>query len=264
MRRICHRLATHGSHEPGINLTEFDRDMCGRFTLTTPPQALEEIFAISCTANLAPRYNIAPTQAASVIGRAQSGQRELRAFNWGLVPAWSKDVSQAAGMINARSETLAQKPAFREAFARRRCLIPTDGFYEWGTRPSGGKQPYLLTLQDRTCFAFAGLWEGWRNPAGDIHRSFTIITTAALPDLLDLHHRMPVILPPDAYDAWLDPKLSPAEAQALLIPYDRQPIARRAVSDAINTVRRDDAGCLEGPTAPRLGSLFDGQPALAG
>ncbi|HEX9446997.1 MAG TPA: SOS response-associated peptidase [Dongiaceae bacterium] len=247
-----------------LNLTQSSLiAMCGRFTLTTPPQALEEIFAISCTANLAPRYNIAPTQPASVIGQSHAGQRELRAFHWGLVPAWSKDLRQASGMINARAETLAQKPAFREAFVRRRCLIPTDGFYEWGARPGGGKQPYLLAPQDATCFAFAGLWEGWRNPAGEIHRSFTIITTVATAALADLHARMPVILPPAAYDSWLDPALPPGRAQAMLTSYEEQPIERRAVGDAINNVRLDDPSCQEPPNTPRIGSLFDQRQLLA-
>jgi putative SOS response-associated peptidase YedK len=231
--------------------------MCGRYTLTTPPQALEELFEIRCTDNLAPRYNIAPTQAASVIGLNQRGSRELRSFHWGLVPSWAKDLSQAASMINARSETLAEKPAFRQAFAKRRCLIPADGFYEWGTRSNGGKQPYLLSLQDASCFAFAGLWEGWRHPGGEIHRSFTIITTAATPDLADLHHRMPVILPASAHAAWLDPATSLQMAQSMLVPDRLQPIARRAVSNSINNVRRDDETCLEPPQVMGLGTLFD-------
>lgn len=230
--------------------------MCGRFILTTPPQALEELFEIRCEANLAPRYNIAPTQQASVIGLAQNGRRELRAFHWGLVPHWAKDISQAASMINARSETLAQKPAFRDAFARRRCLVPADGFYEWGKRPDGGKQPYLLSLADRRCFAFAGLWEGWRTPSGEIHRSFTVITTAATAELEDLHHRMPVILPPEAYAAWLDPATSPQTAQAMLQPYRLQPITRLAVGNAVSNVRCDDETCLL-PAAEDPASLFD-------
>jgi putative SOS response-associated peptidase YedK len=235
--------------------------MCGRFTLTTPPQALEELFEIRCTDNLAPRYNIAPTQQASIIGRAQNGQRELRKFNWGLVPQWAKDTSQAAKTINARSETLTEKPTFREAFARRRCLIPTDGFYEWATRADGGKQPYFLALADRRCFAFAGLWEGWRSPAGEIHRSFTIITTTAIAELEDLHHRMPVILPPESYAAWLDAAASPASLQAMLQPYRLQPVTRLAVGPTVNNARRDDESCLHAAQAegaamqPR--SLFD-------
>lgn len=235
--------------------------MCGRFTLTTPVQTLEQLFEIHCSTNLIPRYNIAPTQETSVIGLSH-GHRELRSFSWGLVPRWAKDTSQASGLINARSETLAQKPAFREAFARRRCLVPADGFYEWATRPKGGKQPYLLTPRDRRCFAFAGLWEGWRNPAGGIHRSFTIITTSATSELEDLHHRMPVILPPSSYAAWLDPATSPADAQAMLRPYEIQPIDRRAVSDAINNARRDDESCIETRNGENA-SLFDHGNRLA-
>lgn len=235
--------------------------MCGRFTLTTPPQALEELFEVRCTSNLAPRYNIAPTQPAAVIGRAQNGRRELRSFHWGLVPHWAADTSQAAKMINARSETLAQKPAYRDAFARRRCLIPTDGFYEWASGAGSGKQPYLLALADGNCFAFAGLWEGWRRPDGEIHRSFTIITTAAIAELEDLHHRMPVILPPDRYATWLDPDLPLDAAQALLQPYRQQAISRLAVGPGVNNARRDDASCLLPAGADMAGtrpaSLFD-------
>lgn len=237
--------------------------MCGRFILTTPPQALEELFGIRCTINLAPRYNIAPTQEASVIGLSQQGQRELRQFSWGLVPSWAKDLSQAAGLINARSETLAQKPAFRDALAKRRCLVPVDGFYEWATRAKGGKQPYLLTPRNGGCFAFAGLWEGWRKPDGGIHRSFTIITTSATTELEDLHHRMPVILTPDDYAAWLDPSTLLSTAQALLKPYELQPIDRRAVSDTVNNARRDDESCLAPAGSEPAGSLFAAASRIA-
>jgi putative SOS response-associated peptidase YedK len=237
--------------------------MCGRFILTTPPQALEELFEIRCATNLAPRYNIAPTQQACVIGLSQGEQRELRAFHWGLVPNWAKDTSQASGLINARSETLAQKPAFRDAFARRRCLIPADGFYEWAAGAKGGKHPYLLTVGDGDYFAFAGLWEGWRNPSGEIHRSFTIITTSATAELEDLHHRMPVILPPTDYRSWLDPDTSLATAQAMLRPYELQPIARRAVSTAVNNARRDDESCLLSPVETGIITLFDANVRLA-
>ncbi|MET1027162.1 MAG: SOS response-associated peptidase, partial [Dongiaceae bacterium] len=159
--------------------------MCGRFILTTPLEALEALFAISANTNLQPRYNIAPTQEVAVVGRAQDGRREMRMFRWGLVPSWAKDTKMAAGMINARSETVQEKPAFRQAFAKRRCLVPADGFYEWPAQPATAegkpdKLPRLLTLPGRQCFAFAGLWEGWRNPDGTILRSFTIMTTTAV------------------------------------------------------------------------------------
>jgi putative SOS response-associated peptidase YedK len=155
-------------------------------------------------------------------------------------------------MINARSETVHEKPAFRQAFAKRRCLIPVDGFYEW-QKPTGdsderGKVPVLLTLPKQHCFAFAGLWEGWKSPDGTILRSFTIMTTAAIPDLQQLHHRMPVILPPQAYAAWLDPVSTEASLRDLLRPYEAQPITQTPVSDAVNSVRNDDPSCVE----PRL------------
>ncbi|MDY0883856.1 SOS response-associated peptidase [Dongia soli] len=224
--------------------------MCGRFKLTTPPDALEALFEIRCTLNLAPRYNIAPTQEAPVIGLGQEGRRELRLFRWGLVPAWAKDTKMAGSMINARSETVHEKPAFRQAFAKRRCLIPVDGFYEWqkpGEQEAErlGKIPVLLTLPNQQCFAFAGLWEGWKNPDGTILRSFTIITTTAIPDLQQLHHRMPVILPPQAYTAWLDPSTSEAFLRDLLQPYEVQPITQTPVGNAVSSVRNDDARCVE-------------------
>ncbi|TXH35439.1 MAG: SOS response-associated peptidase [Rhodospirillaceae bacterium] len=226
--------------------------MCGRFKLTTPPDALEALFEIRCTLNLAPRYNIAPTQEAPVIGLSQEGRRELRLFRWGLVPGWAKDTKMAGSMINARSETVHEKPAFRQAFAKRRCLIPVDGFYEWRKPAEGsderGKVPVLLTLPKQQCFAFAGLWEGWKDPDGTILRSFTIMTTAAIPELQQLHHRMPVILPPQAYAAWLDPGSTEASLRDLLQPYEAQPITQTPVSDAVNSVRNDDPSCAE----PRL------------
>lgn len=228
--------------------------MCGRFKLTTPLEALEALFGIQAATNLQPRYNIAPTQEASVIGLSQDGRRELRSFRWGLVPAWAKDTKMAASMINARSETIQEKPAFRQAFAKRRCLIPVDGFYEWpaastasGTAKEAGnkrKLPVLLTLPEDQCFAFAGLWEGWRDPDGTILRSFTIVTTTAIPELEQLHHRMPVILPAESYAAWLDPRTSLTDAQNLLQPYTQKPIVQTAVGDAVNSVRIDDPRCI--------------------
>jgi putative SOS response-associated peptidase YedK len=242
--------------------------VCGRFKLTTPPEALEALFEIRCTLNLAPRYNIAPTQEAPVIGLTREGQREIRLFRWGLVPSWAKDAKMAGSMINARSETIQEKPAFRQAFAKRRCLIPVDGFYEWQTGQEDesdgkGKMPVLLTLPNRQCFAFAGLWEGWKDPDGSILRSFTIITTTATPDLQALHHRMPVILPTDAYGTWLDPDAPAASLRALLRPYQAQEITQTPVADAVNNVRNDDPRCVEPrlPVSAGLDFGFEMQPA---
>jgi putative SOS response-associated peptidase YedK len=231
--------------------------MCGRFKLTTPLEELEALFGIQAATNLQPRYNIAPTQDACVIGLTQDGQRELRSFRWGLVPSWATDTKMAASMINARAETIQEKPAFRQAFAKRRCLVPVDGFYEWAP-PAGAagtgkrKQPVLLTLPGNQCFAFAGLWEGWRGPDGMVLRSFTIVTTEAVPSLQQLHHRMPVILPRDSYATWLARETSLAEAQNLLRPYIQDPIAQTPVGEAVSNVRIDDSRCIAPPAQPLL------------
>ncbi|MCZ6603891.1 MAG: SOS response-associated peptidase, partial [Alphaproteobacteria bacterium] len=196
--------------------------MCGRYTLTTPSQAIVDLFALDPGPNLAPRYNIAPTQAVFAVRLDPSGGREAAQLRWGLVPSWAKDPQIGNRMINARAETVREKPSFRSAFKGRRCLIAADGFYEWqkqkpGTK--GGKQPYWITLADRGPFAFAGLWEHWTDGQGSKLETCTIVTCPANDLVAPIHPRMPVILGPQDHAQWLDPETAPDAAASLLRPY---------------------------------------------
>ncbi len=200
-----------------------------------------------------PRYNIAPSQIAPVVRRAPAGSApELAGMTWGLIPSWSRDGT--GGQINARSETAAEKPSFREAYRHRRCLVPADGFYEW-QKIAGGKQPYWISRADGAPFVFAGLWESWSDGhAADIV-SFTILTTEASEALRPIHHRMPVILGAGDFDNWLDPGETPSPA--LFAPEQAAQMQARPVSRRVNSPRNDDAACLEpGKVEPAQGSLF--------
>ena len=225
--------------------------MCGRYSLTTAPEALRRLFEFDNRPNLAARYNIAPTQEVPVV-RGSAAGRTLAHLRWGLIPSWAKDRSMASKMINARAETVAEKPAFRAAYAKRRCLVPADGFYEWRTE-DGAKQPFRIGMKGGGAFAFAGLWESWADPEGgdDAVETFTILTTAANAKLHAIHHRMPVILPQELYAAWLDPAADPHAIA--LGPYPGEPMAFYRVSTRVNYVRNDDPGCVEPltPTAAR-------------
>ncbi len=179
--------------------------MCGRFTLTINPDELQQQFGLSEAppTQLAPRYNIAPTQAVAVI--ANNSDRKLELFQWGLIPSWAKDPKIGSKMINARAETLAEKPSFRTALKRRRCLVVADGFYEW-KKTGSGKTPMYIQLKDGQPFGFAGLWEAWQSPDDGLIKTCTIITTTPNALLAEIHYRMPVILPREAYDTWLAPE----------------------------------------------------------
>jgi putative SOS response-associated peptidase YedK len=217
--------------------------MCGRYSFTTPIEAVRRLFGVAGGGNLAPRYNVAPTQAAAVVRLDEKTPpgRILDHLTWGLVPSWAKDASMAARMINARAETVAEKPAFRNAFRRRRCLVPADGFYEWRLE-GGAKQPYHIGFADRRPFAFAGLWEHWMGKDGSEILSFSIVTTDANELLRPLHHRMPVILEPEGHARWLDPATeAPVE---LLHPYRGDGLGFHAVSRHVNNVRNDDPECI--------------------
>ena len=193
--------------------------MCGRFVQFSSLRTLETHFPIdSIAGDVIASYNVAPTQEVLAIIH-QNGCR-LEKLRWGLVPSWSKDLSGASRLINARAETAAQKPSFRTAFKRRRCLIMADGFYEWQGK-KGSKQPYFFTLPASRPFAFGGLWETWKsNDAADddpVYKSCTILTTAASESVREVHHRMPVILQPEAYDDWLDPEIHDADRLAAVL-----------------------------------------------
>jgi len=217
--------------------------MCGRYTLATSEAALQAEFGLDeIPADYRPRYNIAPGQ--EVLAVIRDGDR-LRAgwLRWGLIPFWAGDPSIGNRMINARAETLATKPAFRQAFERRRCLILADGFYEWQAQ-GAAKVPYWIHLEDRRPFAFAGLWDRWRPPEGDPVVSCTIVTTQATEALRPIHERMPVILPPGARERWLDPEAGQEERIALLRPYAGADLATHAVTTLVNSPRNDTPECI--------------------
>ncbi|MBI4719354.1 MAG: SOS response-associated peptidase [Planctomycetes bacterium] len=222
--------------------------MCGRFTFAAAPEIVAELFELTQLPELAPRYNVAPTQPVPVV-RVGGGaaQRRLDHLHWGLIPAWADGPEIGSRMINARAETVADKPAFRSAFKYRRCLIAADGFYEW--QPVAGskrKQPFYIRLRDGAPFAFAGLWERWdRGGRGPIE-SCTIITTDANELMRPIHPRMPVILAPQDYAAWLEPGLAdPAPLKVLLRPYPDERMTALRVTTVVNNPRNDSARCIE-------------------
>jgi putative SOS response-associated peptidase YedK len=225
--------------------------MCGRYSLTTPPEAMRALFGFENLPNLPPRYNIAPTQPVAAVRAAAGGGRELVLLRWGLIPHWSRDAAMAARMINARAETVADKPAFRDCVRARRCLVPADGFYEWRME-DGCKQPFRIGMKGGAPFAFAGLWDRWTAAAdgpdfaaGDAVETVAIVTAPANDRLRPIHPRMPVILPPDAFERWLASGSDPGTAIALLRPYPPEPMAFYRVSEAVNAARNDDPSCIE-------------------
>jgi putative SOS response-associated peptidase YedK len=232
--------------------------MCGRFTLTTSVRELADLFQameVELPAAL-PQYNIPPSAQVLAV-RQLPGQegRQLVPLRWGLIPHWATDPAIGNRLINARAETAAGKPSFRDAFRRRRCLVPANGFFEW-KKQGGTKEPYYLHLRDGRPFAFAGLWERWLGPSDQPVETCTILTTDANDLVRSIHDRMPVILPSDAYARWLDPQLQdPEMLQPLLRPFPAEQMAAYPVSRLVNNPRHNDAKCLEpvggqGKTAP--------------
>jgi putative SOS response-associated peptidase YedK len=212
--------------------------MCGRYTLTVSADRLVEQFkALLPAEGLSPRYNAAPSQSLPLITNEDPGQ--IRLYRWGLVPHWAKEISIGNKMINARVETIAEKPSFRNAFKKHRCIVLADGYYEW-KKNDAGKTPYRIILENGEPFAFAGLWESWKNEKNEEIRSFTIITTEAIPNLADLHERMPVILPAGKLDKWLDNRLSQDEALSLLRPYEEKALKAYQVSNMVNSPFNDN------------------------
>ncbi len=241
--------------------------MCGRYSITTAPEALRRLFkALNPAPNLPPRYNLAPTQDAPVVRLDREGRRELVLMRWGLVPYWSKGPGHGYSMINARAETVATKASFREALARRRCLVPADGFFEW-RREGRRRQPYYITLRSGAPLAFAGLWERWKGPGGERLESFTIIVTDANAVVAPIHDRMPVILDEAGADLWLEagPERR-LELVALLRPAPAEALVVRRVGPRVNSPGNDDPGCIEplaGPeTAPQEEAEEHRQPGL--
>ncbi len=221
--------------------------MCGRFTLAVDPADLIDAFGLDPNASpdlavVGPRYNIAPTQAVAVV--PNTAPRHLEVMRWGLIPSWAKDPKIGSSLINARGETVAEKPSFRSAFKRRRCLILADGFYEWKKEAGGGKTPYFIQMADERPFAFAGLWEVWRPADGSELPTCTIVTTTPNSVMAQLHDRMPVILAPEQYDIWLAEGERPApELLSLIQPFAGQ-LKARPVSTRVNSPRFDDASLL--------------------
>ena len=217
--------------------------MCGRYELHTHPAAIALAFGLTIPPSMVPRYNIAPMQQVPVVRRSQAGLRELVTMRWGLVPRWAKDPAIGAKMINARAETIAEKPSFRTAFKRHRCLLPADGFYEWKLDAAGGKQPIHIGMRDRALFAFAGLAERWLSPEGEVLDTCTIVTTQANALLSPLHDRMPVIVALNDYERWLD--VSTTDVIDLFTPFPAPLMTWYPVSTRVNAVRNDDAKLLE-------------------
>jgi putative SOS response-associated peptidase YedK len=218
--------------------------MCGRFAQRTDPKRLAREFKLGEVPEIEPRYNIAPTQDILGVIEAADG-REMKFFKWGLIPSWAKDTAMGARLINARSETVEEKPAFREAFKKRRCIIPADGFYEW-QKTEGRKQPFFFQMHDERPFGFAGLWERWQGSAGQLIESCTILTTEANEALRPVHDRMPVILHSDDYELWLDEDVRQRERlKDLLRPFPSSEMMSHPVSAAINSPRNQGATLIE-------------------
>jgi putative SOS response-associated peptidase YedK len=236
--------------------------MCGRYRLTRADKEIRERFdvpiddgGLSPEAEWTARYNIAPTQPVAVVRQdAALPRRRLTQMRWGLIPYWAKDPAVGYKMINARAESVAEKPAYRESFRSRRCLIPADGFYEW-RKDKGSKQPFHFGMADDTVFAFAGLWDSWRSPDGKPLETCSILTTTPNALLEDIHDRMPVILRPEDYELWLDPGFQKTDALAdFLRPFPPAQMRRYQVSTLVNQVKNDSPDCA---AEYRVASLFD-------
>lgn len=231
--------------------------MCGRFTLRAPASLIAEQFALFELPLLLPRFNIAPSQPVPAIRLrpgAPAPMREFVALRWGLIPSWARDASIGNRLVNARSETAAEKPAFRAALARRRCLVAADGFYEW-QKLGRRTQPYFIHFVDDRVFAFAGLWEAWEGADRSAIETCTLLTTAPNELLQPIHERMPAILPPSDYAQWLNPALDAAGAALLLRPHPPRDLRAEPVGAYVNSPAHEGLGCL----AP----VADGPPLFA-
>lgn len=220
--------------------------MCGRYTLTASGEALAKAFDLPSAPDLPPRFNIAPTQeVAAVRVERPATERRLVLLRWGLIPWWAEDPTIGNRMINARAETVAEKPTFRDAFRSRRCLVVADGFYEWKRLSDGTKQPFYVRLKSGELFAFAGLWDSWRSDGADVE-SCTLLTTDANELVRPIHDRMPVILKPRDYDLWLNPEVSdPERLTPVLGAYDASAMEARPVSRYVNDPANDSPRCIE-------------------
>lgn len=224
--------------------------MCGRFTLALSPEDVAALLRLNreldAELGLAPRWNIAPSQAVLAAARPEPGAAPQAArFRWGLVPPWAEDLSIGNRLINARSETVHEKRTFRDAFRKRRCLVPADGFYEW-KREGRRRRPWLFRPQDAPGFCLAGIWERWSPPdGGDAVHTCALLTTAANELMAPIHHRMPVIVPPERHDVWWEAEAGDPELAALLAPVPAGAMTAHPVSERVNDPRVDDAACAE-------------------
>jgi putative SOS response-associated peptidase YedK len=222
--------------------------MCGRYAITTAPEAMRRLFRYFEQPNFPARYNVAPTQPIPIV-RLAEGQRHFALVRWGLLPSWVKDPKAFTLLINARGESVNDKPAFRNAMKYRRCLIPADGFFEWKAEGKS-KRPYFVHRKDRAPFAFAGLWENWMGPNGEEMETAAIVTTGASASISHIHHRMPVMLEPEQFDMWLDTKNVDAQmATALIAPLPDDKVAAHEISNRVNRVVNDTPDVLEPLTA---------------
>jgi putative SOS response-associated peptidase YedK len=219
--------------------------MCGRFAQQRPASELAEIFAAEPLADdPGPRFNVAPTDEALVVVQREE-RRAITAYRWGLIPHWAENAKVGSRMFNARAETLSSSPAFRDAFVRKRCLVPVDGFYEW-KREGTVRQPFLIGRADGLPLTLAGLWAGWRDPVADrVVRTFTIITSGPNDQMVDIHNRMPVVVPEELWPMWLDPLADRSELRAFLEPNDDTPLLIRPVNRLVNDVRNDGPALIE-------------------
>jgi len=233
--------------------------VCGRYSLTGPnPAQVRARFGLEESVEVRRRYNVAPGDDVVCVTTARDGAPRGDVLRWGLVPHWARDPATGFKMINARAETVADKPAYRDAFARRRCLVVADGFYEWRREADGRKAAHWITRADGAPFAFAGLWATWRREREDplALRTCSIVTTAANARVAELHDRMPVILPPEAEAAWLDPATPAPVLHELLRPFPAVDTALRPVGPAVNDARYDGPECLAPPPPPAVQTLF--------
>ncbi len=231
--------------------------MCSRFSLTSPIEAIRQLFKFAERPNLRPSYNIAPTHSLFALRKAQISTYPMEAFapQWGLIPAWAKSPAIGTKLLNARSETLDQKPSFRDAFQKRRCLILANGFFEWQKLDDGEKQPYFFTADQAPLFAFAGLWESWRSPDQDIIQTCTILTQPATPEIANIHARMPVTVKPEFADYWLSgTDQTSLPAQRMQHSFNAVPVSKK-----VGNVRENNADLIKEislPQKPVQGSLF--------
>jgi putative SOS response-associated peptidase YedK len=222
--------------------------MCGRYALYGPQSRLRETFGVDAWPEFADHYNIAPSLAVPVIRHSPEGHRVAHCLRWGLVPHWAKDAAIGAKLNNARAESVADKPSFRNAYRKRRCLIPASGYYEWQEVPGQRKQPWFISMRGEIAMAMGGLWESWVNPNGEVLRSFCVVTTAPNEIMQPIHERMPVIVAPEHWERWLDPAAS--DVADLLAPANATDMQAWPVSAAVSNARHQGADCIIAKPVP--------------